>query len=419
MNKARKTLQDAKKAWESKKKQIIVKSKSKIVNIQIPKPAEPIEPPKKPVAGSDLEEVIIKVAEDIKIKKDELKQNASEELGQVRSFLSQMVQEENDKNRIAIEKQVKDNQLLENKIGEDIKTYKNITDTKLQTIKESIPERFDHKKADHSAITDKFKGLNKSIISIDGKIEQLGRKDETLQEKLKNLKIPAKHKDLKDIFTDDHHPELHIIETHPGLNATTDDLNRLVGGGNADDLHTHQALAQLLHGGGPASGGGAWGEITGTLSNQLDLQSALDDKVPYVMPHTTASDVGVIYKETDPFIHDFSHPTGGTHIPVGRNVFLGKSGNFTMGSGATSTAQASYNVGIGYESLQGLTTGDNNFVVGYQAMRNCTSAQRNVVLGQETWGAGVGTGYDNFAVGYRAMRYCTSAHNNVVFGNQA
>jgi hypothetical protein len=32
---------------------------------------------------------------------------------------------------------------------------------------------------------------------------------------------------------------------------------------------------------GVSTGGGVWGQITGTLSNQTDLQTALDDKVPY------------------------------------------------------------------------------------------------------------------------------------------
>ena len=55
---------------------------------------------------------------------------------------------------------------------------------------------------------------------------------------------------------------------------------------------------------GEASGGGAWGEITGTLSNQTDLQSALDDKASTISvtdhtentlnPHSvTAAQVGL------------------------------------------------------------------------------------------------------------------------------
>jgi len=32
---------------------------------------------------------------------------------------------------------------------------------------------------------------------------------------------------------------------------------------------------------GTSGGGGTWGSITGTLSNQTDLQAALDAKVPY------------------------------------------------------------------------------------------------------------------------------------------
>lgn len=38
-----------------------------------------------------------------------------------------------------------------------------------------------------------------------------------------------------------------------------------------------------------ASGGGAWGSITGTLSNQTDLQAALDAKAPNASPTFTGT----------------------------------------------------------------------------------------------------------------------------------
>lgn len=48
---------------------------------------------------------------------------------------------------------------------------------------------------------------------------------------------------------------------------------------------TTQAIANLSGGG----GGGTWGSITGTLSNQTDLQAALDAKSAIVSPTFTGT----------------------------------------------------------------------------------------------------------------------------------
>jgi hypothetical protein len=45
----------------------------------------------------------------------------------------------------------------------------------------------------------------------------------------------------------------------------------------------------IIVGGGGGVGGGAWGDITGTLSDQTDLQSALDLKAPLVSPTFTGN----------------------------------------------------------------------------------------------------------------------------------
>jgi hypothetical protein len=51
-----------------------------------------------------------------------------------------------------------------------------------------------------------------------------------------------------------------------------------------DDHSLKAAILQLICNGGGGGGGGVWGSITGTLSDQTDLQSALDDKLDKLLP---------------------------------------------------------------------------------------------------------------------------------------
>lgn len=70
------------------------------------------------------------------------------------------------------------------------------------------------------------------------------------------------------------------------------DTNYLINNDNA--LMTAGAIYQFVNnriGGG--GGGGTWGSITGTLSNQTDLQNALNLKAPLISPSFTTPDLGV------------------------------------------------------------------------------------------------------------------------------
>jgi len=67
---------------------------------------------------------------------------------------------------------------------------------------------------------------------------------------------------------------------------------------------------------------------------------------------TYASQYGVLYKGSSPFLHNFNYGNNGTVTTEGYNTFLGiNAGNFSMGSTATSASQASYNTGIGVSAL--------------------------------------------------------------------
>ena len=123
------------------------------------------------------------------------------------------------------------------------------------------------------------------------------------------------------------------------------------------------------------------------------------------------------------------------HDPTstGHNVFFGNgAGNRTMTPNGGSAGLASFNVGIGYQALGGLTTGNQNVGIGELALTANTTGQQNVALGNlamvanttGSYNTAVGenalgnntTGYDNFAFGLRALYQNTTGYNNAAFG---
>jgi len=143
------------------------------------------------------------------------------------------------------------------------------------------------------------------------------------------------------------------------------------------------------------------------------------------LENTTSDDTGVIYKNGTRFIHNFSHPTGDTAVPVGQNTFVGlNSGNFTMGSTATSAAHSSYNVGIGGNSLLGNTTGYQNIAIGNSSLQSNTTGYYNVGFGFASLISNT-TGNSNTALGFQSGRYIsggsianTTGDYNVFLGSQ-
>lgn len=153
---------------------------------------------------------------------------------------------------------------------------------------------------------------------------------------------------------------------------------------------------------------------TTTPSHQLSLTGNLQ------LPSTTAaSPYGIIYKNGSRFIHDFSYGNNGSVTPVGYNTFIGiNSGNFTMGSGATLASQASYNTGLGANSLTALTLGYYNTAIGYNALSLNTSGYYNTGIGNGVMGANT-TGYYNTAIGNLALGANTTGYRNIAIGNMA
>lgn len=121
-------------------------------------------------------------------------------------------------------------------------------------------------------------------------------------------------------------------------------------------------------------------------------------------PETTSSTIGVV-NIGGLLIHGFRHPTGGTARPDGNNVFIGRlAGNFTMGADATSAAHASYNIGIGNNTLRALTTGYSNVALGGTALAAATTGYANMAIGYNALGTTT-NGVHNIAIGYYAGRY--------------
>ena len=131
---------------------------------------------------------------------------------------------------------------------------------------------------------------------------------------------------------------------------------------------------------------------------------------------------------TDGTLSTYHDPTS-----AGHNVFLGNgAGNRTMTPNGGSSGLASFNVGIGYQALGGLTTGNQNVGVGELALTGNTTGQQNVAVGNlamaanttGSYNTAVGenalgnntTGYDNFAFGLRALYQNTTGYNNSAFG---
>lgn len=129
------------------------------------------------------------------------------------------------------------------------------------------------------------------------------------------------------------------------------------------------------------------------------------------LPLTTSSTLGVIFKGTDRFIHDYQ--ASGTN---GYNTFIGvNSGNFTMGGAAT---QASNNTSVGYSSLISLTTGSDNTAIGTNSLYSNTSGRQNSAFGYKALYSNT-TGEGNSAFGNEALYSNTTATGNSAFGDYA
>jgi len=135
-----------------------------------------------------------------------------------------------------------------------------------------------------------------------------------------------------------------------------------------------------------------------------------------VLPNTTGSTIGVIYKGADRLLHDY-----GTN-----NLFLGiNAGNFTMtGLGnlvfgynaLDANTTGIYNTSLGVQSLTNNTTGDNNTAIGYQTLSGNISGDNNTAAGHLTLSSNI-SGTGNTAFGFNSLNSNTAGLNNTAIGN--
>jgi regulator of replication initiation timing len=117
----------------------------------------------------------------------------------------------------------------------------------------------------------------------------------------------------------------------------------------------------------------------------------------FSLPYTNGSTIGVIYKGSESFIHDYMGPNA-----YGGNTFVGiNSGNLTMNAVNKNAGEASWNSGFGMAALTSITTGHRNSAFGEGALQQNTS------------------GYQNSAFGQNALNYNLTGNNNSAFGNTA
>lgn len=169
------------------------------------------------------------------------------------------------------------------------------------------------------------------------------------------------------------------------------------------------------------------------LSGTVALTSGELDNIK--LPRTTASNIGIIYKNNTPFLHDYKPASND-----GLNIFIGENaGNFTMTGPAFD--DASYNIGIGNNSLSSVTSayvniaiggtsmddttsGDGNVGVGFGTLKSNTAGDHNVAIGYGALGSvngNMGTliGYENTAIGFFAGSTITTGKENIFIGNNA
>jgi len=158
----------------------------------------------------------------------------------------------------------------------DIEGFKKKIDEEIWKVDEKITKHEKREHLDREDIKKETKLLVLEQVTLKGEFRNL---QEKWQKELE--KLPKTLEDFG-ITSDDIHPELHILESHLPSDLMTN-LEILTTGKNADKLHKHKfpprEFGRILLGG--ETDEIYWGKIRGTLSNQTDLQTALDAKVPY------------------------------------------------------------------------------------------------------------------------------------------
>ena len=162
--------------------------------------------------------------------------------------------------------------------------------------------------------------------------------------------------------------------------------------------------------------------VIGTTRPNIGVFSSLKTSNSFYMPqatNTTGDTSGIIYMNSNRFIHAFNYGNNGTVTTAGNNTFIGiNAGNLTMGQSATASNQASNNVGIGFSSLNSNRTGYQNVAIGSSALGTNTTGYSNIAIGSSALNLNT-IGNGNVAVGDIALLRNTTGTNNIAIGSSS
>ncbi len=120
-----------------------------------------------------------------------------------------------------------------------------------------------------------------------------------------------------------------------------------------------------------------------------------------VLPVTSSNTIGSITQGGNSLLHTF-----GTS-----NTYLGSlAGNYV-------STGLGLNVGIGANSLNGITSANRNVALGANAMKNATTTSFSIAIGFNAMGTGITTGNENTAIGSGTLAAVTSGGFNIGIGN--
>ncbi|MDA9693288.1 hypothetical protein N9U43_01455, partial [Cytophagia bacterium] len=209
--------------------------------------------------------------------------------------------------------------------------------------------------------------------------------------------------------------ELNLID---GVTATTDELNIL------DGVTSTAAELNILDG------------VTATAAelNILDGVTATATELNLIDGVTaTTAEINYLDGVTSNIQTQIDN-AGGASSLNGLSDVLVENLSFFIGSTPSSTNSAAFNVSVGSNALNSVTTGDYNTGVGIESLESVTSATRNTAYGAQSLryttgsdntglGAYAGdlltTGSDNVIIGYNADPSANSASNQIVIGKGA
>ncbi len=115
---------------------------------------------------------------------------------------------------------------------------------------------------------------------------------------------------------------------------------------------------------------------------------------------------------------------GSSNTAIGASAALKMTGseNTAIGNGAMANAtggNGGANTAVGYNALNGITTGANNIGIGRSAGNGITTGQNNTIIGGRLTGWQTTTANDNTIIGYQAGYQLTSGAGNVFLGKFA